>query len=130
MEEHLLERGKAIRRGKGDREGVTKIDEGSSIREKELLKNKNYFYCKTKSGRRGTMLTSREPHIKATEISLKQQVADSMLKRSDQNVKKFMLNTPKTQGVFSKSIFSMPVKKLDLILQALKRQMSCLSTWT
>ena len=34
MSEHLLERGKAIRRGKGNREGVTKIDEGSSRKEK------------------------------------------------------------------------------------------------
>jgi hypothetical protein len=34
MEEHLLERGIAIRRGKWDREGATKIDEGSSRREK------------------------------------------------------------------------------------------------
>ena len=34
MSEHLLERGKAIRRGKGNRKGVTKIDEGSSRKEK------------------------------------------------------------------------------------------------
>ncbi len=34
MSEHLLERGKAIRRGKGNREGVTKIDEVSSRKEK------------------------------------------------------------------------------------------------
>ncbi len=34
MSEHLLERGKAIRWGKGNREGVTKIDEGSSRKEK------------------------------------------------------------------------------------------------
>ncbi len=34
INEHLLERGKAIRRGKGNREGVTKIDEGSSRNEK------------------------------------------------------------------------------------------------
>jgi hypothetical protein len=27
MSEHLLERGKAIRRGKGNREGVTKIEQ-------------------------------------------------------------------------------------------------------
>ena len=34
MSEHLHERGKSIRRGKGNREGVTKIDEGSSRKEK------------------------------------------------------------------------------------------------
>ena len=60
MSEHLLERGKAIRWAKGNRGGVTKIDEGSSRKEKGRWEKGQHF-CRFVQTR---MISVCVPHLK------------------------------------------------------------------
>jgi hypothetical protein len=66
----------------------------------------------------------------ATVSALKQQVTDSMFKRSDQNILSVYSKFAKDQRGICQDEFFVRVKRLGLISQAVRRLMSFSLTWT